>query len=225
MSHVKWTEEEDKTIIEMVQVDDRGFVINALEVSEKIGRSKKGTQTRIKELRAQGKLARPYYDDILFPVRKSYSKQEDKFIKNAYLSGATYQEIADALGRSFRAIQLRISRLRKKEEFSYHREPWSKSEKEELLENVRFDRFGYVANVDELARIIGRPKREVGRKISVMRKSGDIGVLPDRTTCSLNARKALREANDYHYSLAILYKGAKKEPTPVTASEGKNITN
>lgn len=213
----KWTAQEICLLKMKVKFDERGFVSNSQELSEIFDRSRKLVCWKVEFLRKKGELPTIYYDDPLYPIRRRYTDQEDRFIINALKSGVYVEDIASALGRTNKSIYHRIGKLRSIYGINYRVQRWTKAEEAELVECIKFDEHGYLANVNELMRLTGRTRIAIYKKVELLRKDGVIKTLPDRS----HTNQAARAAHNYYYQLHVC---TKKEPTPVPASVSR-ITN
>lgn len=218
MANRKWTEQEIHQLKMKVKFDERGFVGNTQELSELFGRSRKLVCWKVEFLRKKGELPSIYYDDPLYPIRRSYTEREDRFIVRALESGAYVEDIANTLYRSIKSIYHRIGKLRKNCGIDYRVRKWTKAETASLLNRIKFDEHGYLANVNELMRLTGRTRIAIYKKVELLRKDGEIKTLPDKS----HTNQAGRAAHEYYYQL---YVRTKKEPTPVPASEGLRKIN
>ncbi len=207
-----WKDQEVELLKKKVKFDEFGFVSNTSELAGLFDRAPKQIASKVELLRKKGVLPTIYYDDPLYPIRKTYSDQEDKFIVNALKSGAYAEDIAKALDRSTRSIYHRIAKLREKHDISYRLKRWSKEEDEKITTRIKFDQYGYLANVNELMHMTGRSRTAVYKRVELLRKTGAIEILPDRS----HASEASKAVFGYYYQIQTCSK--QKETTPVPAS-------
>lgn len=216
-----WTAEETRILLENIEFNDQGFISNISILDQLLkNRNSAGIRTKVRNLRKKGILPDLGYDDPLYPRRKSFSKYEDKIIIGALRNGTTPTEIGAALDRSMDSIQGRIKLLRSRGEVVPGLvRRFNETEVELLIQNVKFDEYGFVSNTDSLASLLKRSKQVIRGKISQLRKMGLIETLPDysRSRISCNTRKAFRKGNE----LCFVF-NTKKEPTPVPASVSQN---
>lgn len=217
MVRIKWTDEEEQILIDNIQFDHHGFTKNKKEMLSLLpNRNKSSLSTRITRLRKIGRLPGTDIDDPITLYRQPFSKYEDKIIINALKAGTTYQEIADALGRSYYSVNVRISRLRENgADIPYKLRSYTDKETKLIMENIRFDEFGFANNTDELAKLLSRSRLQVGQKIANMRKTGLIKIKPDKAKSGISSRS--REAFKRENELCFVF-NTKKGPTPVPAS-------
>ncbi|MGH1816625.1 hypothetical protein [Enterococcus casseliflavus] len=214
MKRNTWSNKDVIFLKKRARFDEQGFIANIPELSKELNRSPKTISAKAALLRQKGEFPKPYYDDPIQPVRKPYTKYEDRFIVNAVKQGVPTKEIAEALNRTHNAITLRINRLRKKTNLRYIRRDWSYEESKIIISQAKFDQYGYLSNVNELSRLVNRPAKAIYSKIHQMRKQGHIITLPDRSHTSQAAKKASDMFYQTHFS-------TKKESTPVSASVDK----
>lgn len=213
MKNRKWTDQEILLLKNKVKFDEQGMTKNSIELSVLLGREVGAIYRRVYRLRKEGALPGIYYDDPICPFRRNYTSREDRFIANAFKSGAPVREIAEVLDRSEGSVYARIVKLRDLQIIDYRRKNWSENECTLLIAHSKFDQHGYLTNVNELMRLTGRSRCAVFKKIELMRKTGEIQVLPDRS----HTNQASTAISNYYYQLNVC---TKKEPTPVPASEG-----
>lgn len=215
MRNRKWTDQEVLLLKKKVTFDEQGLTNNAPELSILFGREVGAIYRRVYRLRKEGELPDIYYDDPICPIRRNYTIREDRFIANAFKSGAPVKEIAEMLDRSKESVYARIVKLRNLQIIDYRRKNWSEKECTLLVAHSKFDQYGYLRNVNELMRLTDRSRNAVFKKIELMRKTGEIQVLPDRS----HTNQASRTISNYYYQLHVC---TKKEPTPVPASVSQN---
>ncbi|WP_313151341.1 hypothetical protein [Enterococcus sp.] len=223
MGGKKWTKHEDTTLLKNVAFDHRGFACNVEHLVELLqSRSKRAIYHRINNLRKCGKLADLCLDDPIDPYFKPFTKDEDRIIIGALKMGTTPTEIGEALDRSMHSIQGRIKLLRSRgEDIPRLTKKFADDEIQLLIENVQFDKYGYVSNTDELTSLLKRSKPVIRQKLMQLRKIGLIETLPDKTKSgiSCNTRNAFKKQND----LCFIFN--KKQPTPVPASVSQTVNN
>lgn len=200
MAGKKWTKYEDTTLLENVAFDHRGFACNVEHLFELLkSRSKGAIYQRIHTLRKCGRLADLCLDDPIDPYFKPFTKDEDRIIIGALKMGTTPTEIGAVLDRSTDSIQGRIRLLRSRgEDIPRLVRKFTDQEIEILIQNVKFDEYGFVSNTDELATLLSRAKSVVRSKIMQLRKMSLIETLPDKSKSgiSCNTRNAFKKQND-----------------------------
>ena len=210
----KWTKEEEKIIIQKAKYDHRGFICNCNELARLVGREVKFIYPKLFRMRKKGLLFEVYWDDPINPPQERYSIQEEKRIISMYESGCPISIMAQELNRTELAIQNKLNILRKANRIQPNRKPrYSKEDIDLLIQKVKFDENGYVLNGDYLAGLLHRSKREIARKICMLRKEGKISVKPDRTKASKNWYDAMRKQIDLSYQIYL--HSRKKKPTSV----------
>lgn len=200
MAGKKWTKNEDAILLENVAFDHRGFACNIEHLVNLLkSRNKGAIYHRINTLRKCGKLADLCLDDPIDPYFKPFTKDEDRIIIGALKMGTTPTEIGEALDRSAYSIHGRIKLLRSRgEDIPRLIKKFTDDEIKFLIENVQFDKYGYVSNTDELTSLLKRSKQTVRQKLMQLRKMGLIETLPDKTKSgiSCNTREAFNRQND-----------------------------
>lgn len=159
-----------------------------------------------------------YWDDPIKPPNKRYSQQEDKKIISMYQSGCPVTIIAQELNRTENAIRCRLNIMKKNGQLESNRKRrYTKREVELLISEIKFDKNGYVLNIDYLTRLLHRPKHELFRKICLLRKQGEITIKPGRTKASQNWYDVMKKQIDNHHKLiAARYSYQKKTRTPAS---------
>ncbi len=211
MKNRKWTDQEIRLLKNKVVFNEQGMTKNSIELSVLFGREIGAIYRTVYKLRKEGELPEIYYDDPIYPIRRNYTSREDRFIANAFKSGTPVREIAEVLDRSESSVYSRIVKLRDLQIIDYRLQKWSENECALLVAHSKFDQYGYLANVNELMRLTSRSRYSVFKKIELMRKNGEIQVLPDRS----HTNQASKAVSNYYYQLHVC---TKKQPTPVTAS-------
>ena len=219
MTRSRWTKKEDDILLKNIQFDDRGYIANISDLTFLLkNRKKDGIRRRVRNLREKGVLPDLDWNDLLYPRQRPFSKYEDKIIIGALKVGTTPTEIGAELDRSVDSIQGRIKRIREHgEEVPRLKRKFTDKEIEILIQNVKFDEYGYVSNTSELTSLLKRSKPVIRQKLMQLRRMGLIETLPDKSKSgiSCNTRNAFRKQND----LCFVFN--KKRPTPVSASVDK----
>jgi hypothetical protein len=218
LSYNKWTREEEQLLIQNVRYDHRGFVCNCNELAELLGIDKKRIWSKIHQMRKKDLIDEVYWDDPIEPPNKRYSQQEDKKIISMYQSGCPVTIIAQELNRTENAIRCRLNIMKKNGQLESNRKRrYTKREVELLISEIKFDKNGYVLNIDYLTRLLHRPKHELFRKICLLRKQGEITIKPDRTKASQNWYDVMKKQIDNHHKLiAARYSYQKKTRSPAS---------
>lgn len=195
----KWTIEELEFVRTHAILDSANKVKNLRRIAEKLSRPVKGVEKQVLKLREQGVFPSVISTGEL--AYAPYSEHADKRIEHMIRAGRTSKEIADSLGRSFRAIDSRADRLRRAGVFNEKRKKkWTDDEKQYLVNNLNFDDNGFSENASELANDLGKPVVAVYSMISRMRKQGFIKVYADRTKTPRKAKEAHQRFNDIRFA-------------------------
>ncbi|MDT2383513.1 hypothetical protein P7D53_00615 [Enterococcus avium] len=210
-----WTEEEEQMIIQNAKYDHRGFVCNCTELAELVGREVKFVYPKLHRMRKKGLLFEVYWDDPIEPPNARYSRAEEERIISMYKAGCPVSVMAEELNRTETAVSGKLNTLRKANRIKPIRKPrYTKEETDLLITKVEFDENGYVLNADRLAGLLHRSKKEIARKICMLRKDGKISIKPDRTKASKNWYDAMKKQIDLSYQI---YLHSQKKPTSVAA--------
>ena len=204
MESRRWTDKEVKLLKRKVRFDERGFVKNTKQLMKIFGRRDYQIQNKVCLLRKNGELPTIYYDDPIQPIMQPFRDREDRFIVKAVNAGASAAEVAESLNRTKSSIHNRISFLRKNRPVQYTQKRWTKSDDAALLECIRFDEFGYCANIHELMRATGRTQQAVYCRIYKLRKKDLITTLPDKKRSPISWKT--RETGQSNLKLCFISK-------------------
>lgn len=205
----RWTTEEEKLLIKNAKYDHRGFVCNYRELTELIGCDKSNICSKIRRMRLEGKLFEIYWDDPINPPASSYSRMDEKRIISMYKSGCTISVIAQDLNRTEYAITNKLRKLFKEGRLSKRNRTYTTEDINLLIKEIKFDKNGYVKNVEYLTKVLNRTKIQIFPKICRLRKEGLIKTKPDRSKSNENWYDAIKRQNELSYRL---YLSKQKEP-------------
>lgn len=209
----KWTPEKEKTFIENVKYDYRGFICNYNELAQILSIEVNSLRGKAHRLRIVGKIPTIYWDDPITPMPQKYSEKETQLMIEMYQAGYSTRVIAKRLGRSHRAIRTRIQVLKQRKLVGCKQKRWTVEEDELLLQLVLFDPYGYTANMKELTERLNRSKKSVEKRILRLRQAHKISVLPDRTKPCRGSSNVMRKQINVVYQTKRSIKINKKEPT------------
>lgn len=101
-------------------------------------------------------------------VKKSWTEAEDARLKELHGEGCSYEEIADALGRTFAAMKFRISEQKRKEkEKEMNGRGWTSDEVAFMLERRKQG-----VDVRHIAAEMGRTVPAINTKLKKLREEG-----------------------------------------------------
>ncbi len=206
-----WTTKEISYIKRYALLAETNQVLNIKELSKKLDRSPKAVKMKVYKMQKNGQLPEVDLTKSFDPSGRKYSPEEDKRIITMYKSGATYKAIGESIDRTESAIAGRILVLRKQGKIKENAQKlWTQTDERILLENIKFDEHGYVANYDELARKTKFKRDQIIRKVNVLRKNGQITQQADRSKASVKSKKAMDRFNQARFA-----KYKKPEVTPM----------
>ena len=107
-SNDKWTPEEDKRLLKLRAAGKSSFLI-AAELRRSVG----AVQGRLSILKAWERFARNSDATQSTPRRKRWTLDDDKRLMDLRAKGASFNEIANALGRTEAAIEQRAHTLKR----------------------------------------------------------------------------------------------------------------
>ena len=201
MGAKRWTPREIKYLKRKILLDTTNSVVNINEIAKHLKRSPGAVMNRVLRLRREGVLPEIERDKSIDFNNRPYSDHAIKRIKFMLKNGSTVQEIADSLGKSKRAIESLLRRLREKGDIDVQKHRyWKSNEEKYLIENVEFDENGYTSNVDTLANFLDRSVSSVSAKINKLRQSGAIKIKADPTKTSIKAKNAHEQFNNLRFA-------------------------
>lgn len=201
MGHKHWTPREIKYVAEKALLDSTNTVVNVKQMAKYLKRSTGAISSQVLKLRKEGVLPPIDRDKSIDFNNRPYSQHAIKRIEFMLSNGSTVQEIADSLGKSKRAIESLLSRLREKGAITVQKNRyWQAHEEEYLISNIEFDENGFTNNVDTLANFLNRSVSSVTAKINKMRQSGAITIHADRTKTSIKAKSAHEQFNNKRFA-------------------------
>lgn len=206
-----WLPEKEKTLIENVRFDHRGFVCNVPELQKLLKESKKAIDHKVRQLRNVGVLEKIYWEDPIEPIRKEYSNREDSKIIYGTKIGRTAKEMAKDLGRTEKSVYDRQLVLRKTGRLdTYNKVNYSEFEDQLIIKNIKFDEFGFVSNSEELSRMLHRSKKSICNRIYILRQRKRIIVNPDHSRTNMNSKIAMQRFKDQMFPTKIAYSGSRR---------------
>lgn len=201
MGHKHWTPREIKYISEKALLDSTNTVVNVKQMAKYLKRSTGAVNNQVLRLRKEGILPPIERDKSIDFNNRPYSEHAIKRIEFMLNNGSTVQEIADSLGKSKKAIESLLSRLREKGKIDSHKHRyWKAHEEEYLISNIEFDENGFTNNVDVLANFLNRSVSSVTAKINKMRQSDAIKIQADLTKTSVKAKVAHEQFNNKRFA-------------------------
>lgn len=201
MGHKHWKPKEIKYVADKALLDSTNTVVNVKQMAKYLKRSTGAVSTQIGKLRKDGVLPPVERDKSIDFNNRPYSEHAIKRIEFMLNNGSTVQEIADSLGKSKKAIESLLSRLRGKGTLDSHKHRYWKSHEEEyLISNIEFDENGFTNNVNTLANFLNRSVSSVTAKINKMRQSGAIKIQADLTKTSVKAKVAHEQFNNKRFA-------------------------
>lgn len=201
MRNKHWTPREIKYVADKALLDSTNAVVNVKQMAKYLKRSPGAVNNRVLRLRKEGVLPPIEREKSIDFNNKPYSEHAIKRIEFMLKNGSTVQEIADSLGKSKRAIESLLSRLRGKGTIDSHKHRyWKAREEEYLISNIEFDENGFTNNVEALANFLNRSVSSVTAKINKMRQSGAIKIQADLTKTSVKAKVAHEQFNNKRFA-------------------------
>lgn len=201
MGHKHWTPREIKYVAEKALLDSTNTVVNVKQMAKYLKRSTGAISSQVLKLRKEGVLPPIDRDKSIDFNNRPYSQHAIKRIEFMLSNGSTVQEIADSLGKSKRAIESLLSRLREKGAITVQKNRyWQAHEEEYLISNIEFDENGFTNNVDTLANFLNRSVSSVTAKINKMRQSGAIKIQADLSKTSIKAKAAHEQFNNKRFA-------------------------
>lgn len=199
-------------------------VLNIPELAKKLQRSEKAVSKRIYLMRKDGELPKVERDRSFDSKGRPWTASEEKRLIAMHKQGASYQEIADALGRTKLACANKGAKLTKSGKLKIPKKcSWSQQDIEKLIRNIQFDENGYVSNYTDLSRLLGKRYEQITQKVSLLRKDGRISQQADRTKTSVKSRKAMDKFNETRF--AYIPKKEEKQMEQEISSSHSNLSN
>lgn len=201
MRNKHWTPREIKYVADKALLDSTNAVVNVKQMAKYLKRSPGAVNNRVLRLRKESILPPIEREKSIDFNNKPYSEHAIKRIEFMLKNGSTVQEIADSLGKSKRAIESLLSRLRGKGTIDSHKHRyWKAREEEYLISNIEFDENGFTNNVEALANFLNRSVSSVTAKINKMRQSGAIKIQADLAKTSVKAKVAHEQFNNKRFA-------------------------
>lgn len=171
---MKWTDDAINELLDLIILADTNTCMNKPELCEYFNISNSAIEAILARLRKLKIL--PKVDRLaqLDTFGRPYSQNELKFIINAVNVGASNQEIADNLERTYYSVHQQISRMMAQGKIEHRHRVYSEEEITILIENIKFDEHGCIKNYPELSRMLNVPKRKIKDVIYRLRKQGRV---------------------------------------------------
>lgn len=218
-----WTTKELAYIRKKSLLAETNQVLNAKELASKLQRSIKSVEMKIYAMQRDGQLPKVDLSKSFDPSNRRFSPEDDKRIIAMYKQGESYQTIGKSIERSESSVANRIARLKRQGKIkNIQKKLWTADEEQRLIDHVKFDEQGYVANYDELIGIVGRRYDQLVTKVAKLRKTGKIKTMADLTTTSVKSKQSMQKFNDARFA-----QYAKKEEVSMPTEQpmqSRNVT-
>lgn len=196
-----WTTKEIAYIRKKSLLAETNQVLNAKELASKLQRSTKSVEMKIYAMQRDGQLPKVDLSKSFDPNNRRFSPEDDKRIIAMYKQGESYQTIGKSIERSESSVANRIARLKRQGKIkSIQKKIWTADEEQRLIDHVKFDEQGYVANYDELIGLVGRRYDQLVTKVAKLRKTGKIKTMADLTTTSVKSKQSMKKFNDARFA-------------------------
>ena len=210
-----WTTKELAYIRKKSLLAETNQVLNAKELANKLQRSIKSVEMKIYAMQRDGQLPKVDLSKSFDPNNRRFSPEDDKRVIAMYKQGESYQTIGKSIERTESSVANRIARLKRQGKIkNIQKKLWTADEEQRLIDHVKFDEQGYVANYDELIGLVGRRYDQLVTKVAKLRKSGKIKTMADLTTTSVKSKKQMQKFNDARFA-----QYAKKEKEPMKTEQ------
>ena len=196
-----WTTKELAYIRKKSLLAETNQVLNTKELASKLQRSIKSVEMKIYAMQRDGQLPKVDLSKSFDPNNRRFSPEDDKRIIAMYKQGESYQTIGKSIERSESSVANRIARLKRQGKIkNIQKKLWTADEEQRLIDHVKFDEQGYVANYDELIGLVGRRYDQLVTKVAKLRKTGKIKTMADLTTTSVKSKKQMQKFNDARFA-------------------------
>ena len=196
-----WTTKELAYIRKKSLLAETNQVLNAKELASKLQRSIKSVEMKIYAMQRDGQLPKVDLSKSFDPNNRRFSPEDDKRVIAMYKQGESYQTIGKSIERTESSVANRIARLKRQGKIkNIQKKLWTADEEQRLIDHVKFDEQGYVANYDELIGLVGRRYDQLVTKVAKLRKSGKIKTMADLTTTSIKSKKQMQQFNDARFA-------------------------
>nr|DAT52455.1 MAG TPA: CCAAT/enhancer-binding protein beta [Caudoviricetes sp.] len=196
-----WTTKELAYIRKKSLLAETNQVLNAKELASKLQRSIKSVEMKIYAMQRDGQLPKVDLSKSFDPDNRRFSPEDDKRVIAMYKQGESYQTIGKSIERTESSVANRIARLKRQGKIkNIQKKLWTADEEQRLIDHVKFDEQGYVANYDELIGIVGRRYDQLVTKVAKLRKTGKIKTMADLTTTSVKSKQSMQKFNDARFA-------------------------
>lgn len=196
-----WTTKELAYIRKKSLLAETNQVLNTKELASKLKRSIKSVEMKIYAMQRDGQLPKVDLSKSFDPSNRRFSPEDDKRIIAMYKQGEPYQTIGKSIERSESSVANRIARLKRQGKIKdIQKKLWTADEEQRLIDHVKFDEQGYVANYDELIGLVGRRYDQLVTKVAKLRKLGKIKTMADLTTTSVKSKQQMQKFNDARFA-------------------------
>lgn len=179
MAGKTWLKKEIDYVRRYVIFDETNKALNIPEMARGLGRSESAVKNRIAGLQEAGQLPKRIVSDGLWleAHNKRYTKAEKKRIISMWNRYFSVKEIAESIGRSHASVRHQIDLLRSEGVHLERRTcKWTDEKVDLLKDNIKFDIYGCIDNLDELTRILGASTLGVKNKVRRLRETKEIDV-------------------------------------------------
>lgn len=179
MAGKRWLRKEIIYVRRYAIFDETNEVLNIPEMAKKLGRSEDSVKSKIYYLRSQDQFPQRIEVDGLWleAYGRPYSKAESKRVVSMWNRSYSAQEIAESIGRTPSSVKSQVANLKRKGIWLKQRAyEWTDERIDVLKDNIEFDVYGCIDNLDELSSVLGTNPQVIKRKVTKLRKSEEIDI-------------------------------------------------